>query len=593
MELVVNSDSNADLDIFIDFLYEGLEGFVYLAARNPKLKPEDPNYWVQEFFSYPDDRTKLTNVILAAGKTHDIYIGPAIYKEQRATREFVKASNVVWADFDGNAPEWNDPNGEPSLIVQSSSDKHQHVYWRLQEPITDLDTLERINRNLTYNLQADSGGWSAAKVLRPPSTSNFKRINDGTINSVVLVRTNAIAYDYEVFDSLAPAPDKVDTTFDLTGLPDVQDIILKYPFPEDMVRLFKKDKPGDRSTALMNLAYGCAEMGMEDKEIFVILLLADDKWLKFKERADRHQRLAQIISIARSKHPDSNQPEEEAFAVAFDFQSFLNTEINIDWVVEPMLMEQGAMLMVGPSGIGKTQISLRFMIHLALGIDFLHYKIKTPQRIVFLSLEMDHGSLKQFLLKMAIGMTDNQRSLLAENFIIVPHGEPWALNTPVGQEYLVNMIEAIRPQGLFIDSIGSAIKGAISSDEAVQPYLDFMDRLRKKYKLFTWAIHHMRKAQQGSHGATTQDDIYGNQYLLNRSTSAYGVLHGKNGLIKIRNFKNRLAATEHDYLIERIDNLGFIKYNKEDTALTQFVNKQIEDEPTGPVPDKAPNNFDL
>lgn len=581
--MTIMQPASSDLENFIEFLYEGLEGYIYLAAQIPGDKTD----WKQEFFHYPTEADRLASVIRAASKQFEVYLAPALYKEPTdGQRENFKVSNVVWTEFDGNAPDWTDSKaGEPSLIVQSSSETNQHVYWRLQSPITNPDTLEDINRRITYNLSADSSAWDCTQVLRPPEAYNHKR---GLPVQLKVLRP--VQYDTTLFDSLAPAPEQIDTSdWQISALPDVQDVILRHSFTEDVVQLLKKEKGEvkDRSVSLMNLAFGLCEMGLKDNEIFVLLKMTDDRWEKFSKRKDQAKRLAHIITVARNKYPDSNSVEEQ-FTMAFGWQSFLDTEIEIDWAIEPMLMDQGAMLMVGPPGIGKTQISLQFMIHLALGKSFMHYKIPSPKKLLFLSLEMGHGELKQFMEKMNKDLTDAERLLLEDNLIIIPHGEPWYLNTEFGQTELIKWLDAVQPEGLFVDSVGSSIAGNISSDEVVQGLNAFNDRIRKKYGLFTWYLHHTRKAQQGSNGYVSQDDIYGNQYLFARATSSYGILPAKNSGIKVRNFKNRLHSTEEDYRIERTENLNFTKVNAEvDTLIEKVVKSDTNEKPS------AGNGFTL
>lgn len=576
--------SDSTLDAYLEFLYGGLEGYIYLAAKDPT----NPDVWRQEFCHWPTEANKAKNIITNGSNKFEIYIGPALYTEPKdAKRHNIKVTNVVWTEFDGNAPESWEDGYEPSLILRSSSDKNQHVYWRLNEPLFIVDEIEDINRRLTYNLQADSSAWDATQVLRPPETYNHKR---GTSTSIV--HLNDTSYDVDIFNSLAPAPEQIEAgEWKLASLPDVQEVILRYSFTEDMVQLFKKGKDevekGTRSTALMNLAYGLCQMGMSDIEVFVLLLNADDRWEKFKGRKDREKRLLHIITVARNKYPDETEDQDEQFTYALGFQSFLNTEIELDWAIEPMLMDAGFMLMAGPPGIGKTQISLQFMIHLALGKDFLHYKIPEPKKIAFLSLEMGHGELKVFLKQMNEVLSDAERALLEENFIIVPHGEAWALNTSAGQEQLNTLLDAIQPYGLFVDSIGSAIIGNISSDETVQPLLNYIDRLRKTRKLFVWCIHHTRKHERGGSGNYSQDDIYGNQYLAARPSSLYGVLPGKGGTIKMRSFKVRLAAKESDFLLERKDHLTFHKVSE---AVDKMIDNNLN---SGDKTDKAPGGFDL
>lgn len=582
-----NSQPN-ELHDFIEFLFGGLNGTAYVAVVNP----QDRTDWQQIFIPFPEELNRVEKVIHANSETHDVYLAPVLYKSANSEKENFKCSNVVWTEFDGNAPDSEDYFTQPSLRVCSSTSENQHVYWRLSEPLYDVNALEEINRNITYNLGADSSAWDATQVLRPPLTKNHKPEREGA--TVRVIHNSNVAYDHAIFGSLPQAPNGPDTSnWQLGILPDITDVILKYEFTPDMASLFKKERSElkDRSASLMNLAFGLAQMGLSDAEIFVCLISADDRWGKFKERKDRNKRLAHIITVARNKYPGSDTDSEtEAYAFAFDFVTFLNTDIQIDWVIDGMLMEQGSMLMAGPSGIGKTQLTMRAMMSLALGRDFLHYKIQKPRKCVMFSLEMGFGELKQFASEMVKTLNPEDLDLLEKNLIVIPHGEKWPFNTPVGQEQALRMIESYEPDGIFIDSVGSAIHGSINDDEAVQGYLDFLDRIRNRNRVFTWAIHHMRKSTNGGHAPSSQDDVYGNQYLVNRATSVYGILRGRDGLIKIRNMKNRLAKQEDDYFIKRIDHLDF-------ETTTKAVDQELESFSYKPPADKKGpvnlNGFDV
>lgn len=577
----MHSTTNFSLESFIDFLYSGLEGYAYLAANDPADKAD----WKQQFFAYPADVGNLIDTIKRVSKSHNIFLGPALYKEQKADKENIKCSNVVWTEFDGNAPDWEDSHGEPSLIIQSSGDLNQHCYWKLDEPITDTSILEDINLRITYNMGADASAWDATQVLRPPETTNYK-YDDRP--SVYVKQATDLIYDLSVFESLAPAPAQEKVDWELSVLPNVQEVILRYAFGPDMVRLMTAQTVKDRSAALMNLAYGCAEIGLTNNEIMAMLIMADDRWEKFKFRKDRYKRLAHIITIARNKYPDERSVEEQSPLMAFGFQSFLNTDIEIDWLIEGMLMEYGNMLMVGPSGIGKTQVTTQFLIHLALGKDFLHYKMPKPKKTLFLSLEMGHAEYKLITQHMASVLSDDEMGLLEENLIVIPFGEPLHLNTIEGQQAIIPFIEQFQPDVFGVDSIGSAVRGNISSDENIQPLTEFNDKIRKRYDLSTWYIHHLRKVREGS---TSQDDVYGNQYLVNRATSIYGLLRGKEGAIKVRNFKQRLAAAEKDYYIKRDEDLMFHSINED---IDENIKTNLSGLPVdGPVGTKTEGGIDI
>jgi hypothetical protein len=395
-------------------------------------------------------------------------------------------------------------------------------------------------------------------VLRPPET--FHHESSSQVKTLSAIN---ISYDGDIFDSLPPIPDILPVTdWQLSELPDAQTVILRHRFPEDIVQLLQKEKSEikDRSRSLQHLAYGCCEAGLTDNETFVILRLADDIWEKYKFRRDRDKRLADLIVAARNKHPIiQSTATEEQFTFAWSYQDFLNATIELDWILEGMLMEGGNMLMAGPSGVGKTQLSLEIAKHVALGKDFMHYKVPNPKKIGILSLEMGHPDLQIFLRKQDEALTNPERALLNENLIIIPHGEAWPLNTTVGQDRLKVLIEQFKWEGLFIDSIGSAIIGNLSSADIVQPFTNFNDYLRKEFGLFLWYIHHTRKSQPGQSRRNDLDDVYGDQYLVNRCTSGYIISPAKTDIIKVRNVKNRLAPMEPDYYIERTSSLGFTK----------------------------------
>lgn len=361
---------------FVDFLYEGLEGYVYLAASDRAIEED----WKQEFFEYPKQRDTLIKVIRSVSQKLEVYLAPAIYKEPKCTKESFKASNVVWTEFDGNAPDWSTEENKPTLIIQTSSNKNQHVYWRLNEPVLDVNKLEDINRRITYNMGADSSAWDATQVLRPPDTINHKK----DPLPVFIYESTSNVFDANVFNYLEAPPQHDTTEWSLSVVPEADDVLLRYSFGPDLVHLLlaEPEKIKDRSVSLMNLAYGCAELGMNNNEIMSILIRADDRWKKFKNRKDRLKRLSHIIVVARNKHPEKEDLQEYA-PVVFGFQSLLDTDINIEWLIEPMLLQQGNMLIVGPSGVGKTQWTIQVLIHLALGKDFMHYKISEPQKNSF------------------------------------------------------------------------------------------------------------------------------------------------------------------------------------------------------------------
>ena len=93
----------------------------------------------------------------------------------------------------------------------------------------------------------------------------------------------------------------------------------------------------------MALGFFGAEKGMSDNEIYSLLINADDRWGKFKNRSDRTKRLLDIINRARHKYPVGEQFElrgllgsadevELGTKLVYGFDEFNKLHLPINWV---------------------------------------------------------------------------------------------------------------------------------------------------------------------------------------------------------------------------------------------------------------------
>lgn len=581
-----------EIDDFIEFLFKGLDGFMYVVAK----VPDDPESWDQVFYEYPAQAHVAKAAIQKYTKTHEIYIAPILYKSKRPVKENFKVGQVVWCDFDGNTPETFDI--PPSYNIRTSEEGHNHVYWRLDEPITDSAIIEDYNRRITFKYDADASGWDITQVLRPPCTQNHKR---GGLSVYTETVSEGLEFNLSVFDDLAPAPEKsVDyTLWEKLDLPSLNDIIYTHKFGPDFKRVFEmqKEQVTDRSASLSNMAFICAEAGLGDKEIYVIISHLADRWEKFKHhtRDSRARQLLGIIEYARIKYPNNNFSDLDT---VFEYSpvGLLNTDIQVEWAIPDLLMKNGVMVMSGPGGIGKSQISMQFMAHLAMGVPFLTFDITEPKKIGWFSLEMGDIEVKHFLQTMypiwEKMYGPEKLKLLNENWQILPFGESLGLNTSAGQDVLLKWQEERMWDGIFVDSVGSAIIGNISSAENVQPFTNFNDKVRKRYGCFLWYIHHFRKPSPGTQSTGSAEDSYGDVYITNRATTLLTVTKSKNGYLKIRNPKNRHAKELDDFLIERTDGL-FFEHKGESFEQPPASNllSHITEGPKDPKIDMSPKPF--
>lgn len=167
--------SSEELGEFFDYIW-GTDGpsFIYVPVKNESWE----RIWQKFMFAWPRQREGIIRHVFKHNATGgDTYFSPVHYSAARPIKENVKGSRFLWADLDGNAPaDWSALDiPEPTLLIQSSLPGHEHAYWRLDEFMPDLDTIEDRNNAIARYLEADLSGWDANQVLRVPGTMNYKR----------------------------------------------------------------------------------------------------------------------------------------------------------------------------------------------------------------------------------------------------------------------------------------------------------------------------------------------------------------------------------------------------------------------------------
>lgn len=541
-----DSPQSLSLSGFLHLLFNGLEGYAYAPYLNRETGEFKP-----VFVPVPDRLERLEQYIIETSKTTEVYLAPAVFTQPRAIKENFKATNVVWSEYDGNAPAQIDP--EPTLRIKSSKEGHEHFYWLLDNPITNVEALETINRGICFNTSADHSGWDANQILRPPYTHNHKRDLP-----VEIKEFDATVYNVGAFTQFTP-PSKIES-INLGHVPDVMEVIYEYPLGTEFKDIFTAHPTeGTRSTYLMRVAYLAAEAGCNNEEIFSLLFNCDERWEKYKKRADRKRRLVDIIERARIKYPirgATTLPEEDSISV-LDVLSLRNTVESVEWVLPNMLQKSGFMVVVGPPSTGKTQLALNLTFGLTTGVEVLGFKPPRPHKILFISAEMGAIDLKQFVEKIITAIPEKHHDLLASNFLVYPIGEPMYLNTEAEQKKFYMLANQLKLDGIVFDSLGSATSKSLTDEEQTKKLLDFMDRFRKETGAFVLFIHHNRKATENNKEPSGLADVYGSQYISARATTVLSLWPVLKNVLKVRELKKRLAPQNDDWFIERQSDLTF------------------------------------
>jgi len=545
-EGVVSLRPEAELSEFFQSIWGDYQGYAYVPVKEAASEK-----WETHFFQWPLQKKDIIKHVLEYTPVAEVYFGPALYVQAtQPVPENIKGTSVLWTEFDGNAPKGGvlgDKIPHPTMRVQSSTEGHEHFYWHLDYFETNRTTIEDLNRSIAYTLQADSSAWDSTQILRPVSTKNHKR--DRVVR---MVSSSASKYSRDFFGSLTTPKQLTKEEVVLEEVPDIISVIAKYKWDTEEFLFFRKNEmaTGTRSSALMRLAYVCAEMRMSDEEAYAVLRNADDRWGKFKGRRDQDKRLLDLVNRARHKYPINPETEVDGLPV-FNWQELEDLEVHVDWLIEGILQRQGIMVVAGKQGVGKTQLTIQALLHMALGKPFLGWKIDTPRRVALLSMEMSTAEIKVFQAEMNKILSPEERTLLQENFFIVPVGHSILFDNSEDKKKVEAFIQQYHPEVVGIDSLSKTTMASLE-ESAAKNVMDFADHLRMDYDCSLIFIHHNRKGQVGNKRPKELDDVYGTFWITATATTVIGMWQNQQTFeIEINYLKVRLAEAPKTQVVTR------------------------------------------
>ena len=121
------------------------------------------------FFSLPVEASEVSDVLQTVPEGQDIYFCPLPGQYKSRKKESYTHSRLLWADLDEVNPHLLP---KPTIAWETSPNRFQAL-WFLDKKIP-ANQAEVINKNLTYKIGADKGGWDLGQILRLPYTTNFK-----------------------------------------------------------------------------------------------------------------------------------------------------------------------------------------------------------------------------------------------------------------------------------------------------------------------------------------------------------------------------------------------------------------------------------
>jgi hypothetical protein len=559
---------------FFDRVFDGQEGYVHVAL----FKNGQPAS--RKFVKWPDRRKAFGNFSEAANNG-DLYFCPAVLSEPRLAKDAIVSSAVTWADVDRRAAQ------EPSagLLVASGSPGHVHAYWP-SASLMDVELTERWNYWHVLECQADAGGWDATQLLRVPGTLNHKTQPPRPVE-LLKVTDQKFEPPEELHRLIVPRYKRPDI------IPNYETVLEGRELEQPIKDLIQQDRPADRSDAMFRLGCLLFENGDNFTEAYSILLRVDDKWGKFKGRADRDRRLEQLIERAYSRVLALMGPVEALNSGTKDllqpnvpgninrslelvgFQSLAKNLPPIHWLVDHIIKPGGMVMVASQPGVGKSQLALDLSMRLVLGKDdWAGYKIDTrnnKQRIMYLILEMAQPDVKYFTDKMSYLLDEEALETLEQNLLFHCTLDNFKLDLEVSHALsargsVEKALEEGSFTGLVIDSLGATTSKGLIDDIAVRNTMDWLKSLRSRFGVWIFILAHARKLSRDSRkGIPTLDDIFGSQIQQADLDAAFALtkVDGQEGYIDLFSLKSRFGPDKKPLRLVRSQHLLLEKSSQE------------------------------
>jgi hypothetical protein len=174
-----------------------------------------------------------------------------------------------------------------------------------------------------------------------------------------------------------------------------------------------------------------------------------------------------------------------------------------DFLVGAWLHTTSRALIVGPTGLGKTNFGLALAVSSAAGVDFLHWRAARKARVLYIDGEMSRRLMRQRLRDAA------RRAGAQPSGLVILSREDCEdmppLNTGAGQKFIDKFLTAHGPFDLVIfDNIQALCIGDLREETAWAPVLPWMKDLTKRSIGQMW-FHHTGHDETKGYGSKAKE----------------------------------------------------------------------------------------
>ena len=223
-------------------------------------------------------------------------------------------------------------------------------------------------------------------------------------------------------------------------------------------------------------------------------------------------------------------------------------------IVEDILNERGSTILSAEDNVGKSMMANQLGCSIAIGEDFLGYKVPNPYKVLLVQHEMENGEQLDRLKKQTISFFDKSPELFKENLLMqmIQDGEQLAVTNQFDMldktfEYNSDI------QVCVFDNIGMSTNVAMTKPDEIRNELKRLKTLCRKHNVAFILVAHHNKIDWGKEMDLNKPQIQGgkpvtdwadNVIQLHTSSLNTGLVLMK--LTKVRSIHNEDGISSKD-----------------------------------------------
>ncbi len=407
----------------------------------------------------------------------------------------------------------------PTLSVTTGTLPHRrpHLYWQLEEPVTNLDAWTQRQRGIAQTLEGDHV-IDPPRIMRLAGTVNFptqKKLQAG-----YKVERTSLKTEFE--DERAPvSPDEIAAAFPVQAVTEHGEYQVNGNGEYNTLRAMRGTQIGDLIDAcrrgeqwhnsMIRLVAHLVAKGRTSAEI---MALADHITLPGYTVEQTAREMAKALEGARLKwampepEDDSVETEEQAREEADAIFELLDIE-QLEamppptWLVHEMVAEEGLTVIYGDPGAGKSFVALDMALRVAHAMEWHGTPARTAG-VLYIAGEGVRGIGK----RIKGWKREHAMEGVDAPFLLVPVAVQ-LLDTKERAKLLRTIDAAVEraafPIGLIvIDTVSRALAGADeNTQESMSAFVAACDEIRRHAGGALLAVHHSGKdKERGMRGST-------------------------------------------------------------------------------------------